>query len=239
MLSIIEHLAHAYSPYDTTIALDPQGRLETMPVRGGTVIQAAPGLVIYRFGAGLYYANATRFTEEALAILDEADPKIEWFCLSGASMGDIDYSGAGAIRQVASEVKEHGATFVICELEPGVGDLPKRYGLEAEIGGVYPFIEDVIVAFDQRAARPRVDRPPRAGAPPAREPNRSGCGTIGRDAERPAALRSWPRRSSAGWCGTCGASPASSTGASSCRSPRASSSRSRSRPCSSRCSRSR
>ena len=51
-----------------------RGRLETAPVRGGTVIQAAPGLVIYRFGAGLYYANATRFTEEVLAILDEADP---------------------------------------------------------------------------------------------------------------------------------------------------------------------
>jgi SulP family sulfate permease len=149
-LSIIEHLAHAYSPYDTTIALDPQGRLETVPVRSGTVIQAAPGLVIYRFGAGLYYANATRFTEEVLAILDEADPKVEWFCLSGASIGDVDYSGAGAIRQVASEIKERGATFVICELEPGVADLPKRYGLEPEIGGVYPFIEDVIVAFKER-----------------------------------------------------------------------------------------
>jgi sulfate permease, SulP family len=150
VLSIIEHLAHAYSPYDTTIALDPQGRFEAVPVRTGTVIQAAPGLVIYRFGAGLYYANATRFTEEVLAILDEADPKVEWFCLSGASIGDVDYSGAGAIRQVASEVKEHGATFVICELEPGVADLPKRYGLEAEIGGVYQFIEDVIEAYEAR-----------------------------------------------------------------------------------------
>jgi SulP family sulfate permease len=155
VLSIVEHLAHAYSPYDTTIALDPQGRLEAVPVRTGTVIQAAPGLVIYRFGAGLYYANATRFTEEVLAILDEADPKVEWFCLSGASMGDIDYSGAGAIRQVASEIKEHGATFVICELEPGVADLPSRYGLEVEIGGVYPFIEDVIVAYNRRGAPPQ------------------------------------------------------------------------------------
>ena len=82
------------------------------------MIQAAPGLVIYRFGAGLYYANATRFTEEVLAILDEADPQVEWFCLSGASIGDVDYSGAQAISQVASEIKQHGAKFVVCELEP-------------------------------------------------------------------------------------------------------------------------
>jgi MFS superfamily sulfate permease-like transporter len=150
VLSIIEHLAHAYSPYDTTIAINAEGRLETSPVRTGTVIQAAPGLVIYRFGAGLYYANATRFTEEVLAILDEADPKVEWFCLSGASIGDVDFSGAGAIRQVASQISERGATFVICELEPGVADLPRKYGLEAEIGGVYPFIEDVIAAYADR-----------------------------------------------------------------------------------------
>ena len=150
VFSIIEHLAHAYSPYDTTLAINAEGRLEAVPVRTGTVIQAAPGLVVYRFGAGLYYANATRFTEEVLAILDEADPKVEWFCLSGASIGDVDYSGAGAIRQVASQIKEHGATFVICELEPGVADLPSKYGLEPEIGGVYPFIEDVVEAYRNR-----------------------------------------------------------------------------------------
>jgi len=150
VLSIIEHLSHAYKPHDTTIAITPEGRLEATPVSSGTVIQAAPGLVVYRFGAGLYYANTTRFTEEVLQILDEADPKVEWFCLSAASIGDIDYSGAGALRQVASEIKKHGATFVLCELEPGVADIPAKYGLEPEIGGVYTFIEDVIEAYAKR-----------------------------------------------------------------------------------------
>jgi SulP family sulfate permease len=151
-LSIVEHLSHAYRPLDTTIAVGQDGRFKTTAVSGGAVTQAAPGLVIYRFGAGLYYANATRFTEEVLAILDEADPKVEWFCLSAASIGDIDYSGAGAIRQVSSEVKKHGATFVICDLEPAVADLQSRYGLEADIGAIYPSIEDVIAAYGQRDA---------------------------------------------------------------------------------------
>src|SRR4029077_19242737 len=39
-LSIIEHLSHAYRPLDTTIAVGPDGRLGTTPVRGGTVSQA-------------------------------------------------------------------------------------------------------------------------------------------------------------------------------------------------------
>jgi len=152
VLSMVEHLSHGYRPFDTTIAISPEGRLEAMPVTSGKVIQAAPGLVIYRFGASLYYANSARFTEDALAILDQADPKVEWFCLSGAAIGDVDYSGAGAIRQIVAEVKRRGATFVVCELEPGVADLPTRYGLQAEIGGVYPFIEDVIAAYRERSA---------------------------------------------------------------------------------------
>ncbi len=150
VLSIIEHLSHAYRPYDTTLAINDKGTLETSRVSTGTVIQAAPGLVIYRFGAGLYYANATRFTEEALAILDEADPKVEWFCLSGASIGDVDYSGAQAISQVAAQIKERGATFVICELEPEVAGVPARYGFAPEVTAVYPFIEDVIEAYNKR-----------------------------------------------------------------------------------------
>ena len=129
MLSIIEHLYHAYKPHDTTLAVTPEGRLTSEPVSGGTILQARPGLVIYRFGAGLYYANATRFQEEALSILETSDPKVEWFCLSGAAMADVDYSGAGAIRQVIDEVKRHGAKFVVCQVEPGVIDRPNEYGL--------------------------------------------------------------------------------------------------------------
>ncbi len=152
VLSIIEHLYHAYKPHDTTLAVTPEGRLTSEPVSGGTILQARPGLVIYRFGAGLYYANATRFQEEALSILETSDPKVEWFCLSGAAMPDVDYSGAGAIRQVIDEVKRHGAKFVVCQVEPGVISRPNEYGLATEVDGVYDFVEDVIAAYDKRGA---------------------------------------------------------------------------------------
>ena len=152
VLSIIEHLAHAYRPYDTTLAVDGKGGLAISRVSSGTVIQAAPGLVVYRFGAGLYYANATRFMEEILAIVDDADPKIEWFCLSGAAMGDVDYSGAEAISQVVTQLKERGVTFVLCDVEPEVASIPAKYGFAPEVAAVYPFLQDVIKAYQQRGA---------------------------------------------------------------------------------------
>ena len=160
-LSLVEHLYHAYRPLDTTLAVSPHGRLKSEPIAAGTILQARPGLVIYRFGAGLYYANATRFTEECMRILDEAAPKVEWFCLSMSAMADVDYSGAGAIREIISEVKARGAAFVVCEAEPGVLDRPAKYGYEAKVDAVYTFVDDVVEAFD---ARPQ-NAPPDPGAP--------------------------------------------------------------------------
>jgi len=154
VLSIIEHLYHAYKPFDTTLNVTDKGDLETSPVSSGKFLEARPGLVIYRFGAGLYYANATRFLEETHAILEESDPPIEWFCLSGAAIGDVDYSGANAIRQLLDEVKRRNAKFIFCEVEPGVVKMPDQYGLAAQIDGVYASAADVIAAYDARQASP-------------------------------------------------------------------------------------
>jgi MFS superfamily sulfate permease-like transporter len=174
-LSLVEHLYHAYRPLDTTIAVSPKGQPQFEPVSGGTIVQARPGLVIYRFGAGLYYANAVRFTEECLRILDEADPKVEWFCLSMSAVADVDYSGAGAISEMIDEVKGRGASFVVCEAEPGVLDRPAKYGYEADIDAVYPFVEDVVKAFDERQQSPQ----PAVGTVPAQVKPAGAAGASG------------------------------------------------------------
>jgi MFS superfamily sulfate permease-like transporter len=149
VLSVIEHLYHAYKPYDTTLAVGPNG-LTATPLASGTLVQAAPGLVIYSFGAGLYYANATRFTEEAMRILDTADPPVEWFCLSGAAVGDIDYTGAGAVAEVIAQVKERGAKFVVTDLAPNLLVRAGQYGIEEQVDEQFDSVEDVIEAFKAR-----------------------------------------------------------------------------------------
>ena len=87
-------------------------------------------------------------------------------------MGDVDYSGAGAIREVAAEVRRRGAAFVVCQLEPGVADLPRRYGLEAGIGERFDFVEDVIAAYDKLPPEP--SSTPAAAGPASPETAASG-----------------------------------------------------------------
>ena len=154
VLSIVEHLYHSYRPHDRLLFLGSTGRLEASAVSEGT--QAAAGLVVYHFGASLYYANSARFTEEALAVVEAAQPPLTWFCLSGSAMEDIDFSGAGAIRQVLGELRRKGVTLVMCEFEPPARLLLDRYGLTSEIGAehFYDFIQDVVEAYQKVAAGP-------------------------------------------------------------------------------------
>ena len=82
VLSLILHVKRHYSPHDVVISWDGVGQIETVPPTPGTVTE--PGLVVYRFGVGLFYANAERLSTEALGLVDIPDPP-RWFVLQSRS----------------------------------------------------------------------------------------------------------------------------------------------------------
>ncbi len=151
ILSIVIHMYHSYRPYDRLVTLSPEGHRVFSPLDSNA--QARPGLVFYRFGAGLYYANTTRFTAEILDVVANADPPLRWFCLAASAIGDVDYSGADAIRAVNEEMSEKGVTFVLCDVDPEVKRLLDAYGLTEKIGpqNFFATPEDVGEAYDRLA----------------------------------------------------------------------------------------
>ena len=61
-VSIVAHIRHSYHPYDRLLVRFEGKVWKNLPLDSG--VQARQGLLIYRFGASLYYANASRFGEE-------------------------------------------------------------------------------------------------------------------------------------------------------------------------------
>lgn len=134
-LSILEHIVHSYRPYDSAVIRDDRGRPLTVPRKPGVPVpQVAPGTVVYRFGASIYYANATRLTAEIMDIVDQADPPLQTLVLEASAVGDIDYSGADAIRQILDELKARSITLVLADLDPEVRAQLDAYGLAEKIG---------------------------------------------------------------------------------------------------------
>ncbi|HEV8402026.1 MAG TPA: SulP family inorganic anion transporter [Candidatus Limnocylindrales bacterium] len=152
VLSIIIHIDHSYHPYDRLLTLNADRHPIFSALSTGA--QALPGLVIYRFGASLYYANASRFTEEILELIAQADPPVRWFCLSASAMGDVDYSGADAIRAIVEELDKQDVRFVMTEVDPAIEQLLDAYGLTDKIGtaNIYPTSLDVAAAYRSATA---------------------------------------------------------------------------------------
>jgi MFS superfamily sulfate permease-like transporter len=58
------------------------------------------GLIVYRFGSPLYFANANRFVEEVETLITQASTPVRWFVLDAEAMTDIDTTGAEVLHQV-------------------------------------------------------------------------------------------------------------------------------------------
>lgn len=147
VMSVIAHLRHSYRPYNRLLFLTTDGEWGSGPLATG--VQAAPGLLLYRFGASLYYANAGRFALEVRELLAQALAPVRWFCLVAGTMGDLDFTGSAVLRSVVTELHERGVTFVMCNVpEPVMAEL-RRDGLLEIIGegNVYASARQVVTAF--------------------------------------------------------------------------------------------
>jgi high affinity sulfate transporter 1 len=166
-LSIIEHIYHSYRPYDTLVGRSPDGEVALTPLADRTELE--PGLVLYRFGASLYYANGSRFSEEIMDLVEGADPPIRWLAVAGSSIGDIDYSGADTVRQVKEELARTGITFAICDLSPKVRGQLDAYGLTGTIGAdrVFATVRELAAAYRATPATNPAGVASAAGTSPA------------------------------------------------------------------------
>ncbi len=160
VLSLIDHLRHSYKPFDAVMVPLPSGRWKEMPVEHGH--EAAPGLVVYLFGSGLYYANSTRFTQEILKLVEGAEPEINWFVLDAAAITNIDLTAADTIQQVHQLLQKKGVTLVLSNVANNVDKQLDRYGLSALIGDEHIFdnLAEVLEAY-QKQTNPAVEEPAR------------------------------------------------------------------------------
>jgi high affinity sulfate transporter 1 len=129
--SVVDHLRHSYEPRSSVLEKSPEGHWRSCPVAPGA--RTADGLVIYRFGTSLYFANASRLAEDVTALLGSGAP-VRWFCLDGAAIGDVDYTAASVLAAVHTRLSGTGTRLVLSNIIDPVRTQLDRYGFGAEIG---------------------------------------------------------------------------------------------------------
>lgn len=131
VLSLILHVRRHYLPTDAVLRWDARGEVtEAKPTPG---VESEPGLVVYHFGVGLFYANAARLAEEVTALVDIPSPP-RWFVLLADAIDDIDYTGGKTLLELAEELNGRGVIFAIAGVGPDVRRELDRFGVTAAIG---------------------------------------------------------------------------------------------------------
>jgi SulP family sulfate permease len=153
LLSLVLHVRRHYTTVDVVITRDAKGHVAPVPVTPGA--RTVPGLVIYRFGAGIFYANATRLSEEVLAIAGSDDPP-RWIVLDAAPIDDIDYTGGKTLAELADQLHKRNIVLAVCNVEKRVQSELDRYEITSKIGSehVYETVEDAIDAFRAAGSGP-------------------------------------------------------------------------------------
>jgi MFS superfamily sulfate permease-like transporter len=130
-LSIILHVRRHYAPRSRVVTWDSHGDVQMSLPTPGTVSE--PGLIVYRFGVGIFYANAARLADEAIALVDVPD-RPRWFILDADTIDDIDYTGGKTLGELADDLKERGIVFAVADAGHRVRGQLDRYGITAKIG---------------------------------------------------------------------------------------------------------
>jgi high affinity sulfate transporter 1 len=129
--SIVDHLRHSYSPLNSVLVKSPSGHWHAVPVAPGG--RTEEGLVIYRFGTSLYFANASKLMEDVAELAGHGGP-LRWLVLDCAAIGDVDYTASVVLSRVVEHLRRRHVRLILSSVLGPVRKQLDLYGISAALG---------------------------------------------------------------------------------------------------------
>lgn len=93
-----------------------------------------PGLILFRWDAPLFFANAEKFREVALASVASSPTPVWWLVVAAEPVTGVDVSSVDMLSELHGTLSEAGVRLVFAEMKDPVKDTLKRVGLFQELG---------------------------------------------------------------------------------------------------------
>jgi high affinity sulfate transporter 1 len=132
VLSLLRIVQHSYHPHTAVLTKGEGGMWQLNPVVPGAVSE--PGLVIYRFGAPLFYANAGRFAEEIQLLAGPGVSSLRWLVVDAGAITHVDYTAARVVRELQQDLAKQGVTLVFAHVQSDLRPDLDRHHLTEIIG---------------------------------------------------------------------------------------------------------
>jgi high affinity sulfate transporter 1 len=98
-----------------------------------------PGLVLFRWDAPLFFANAEFFKERVLVAVATSPTPVRWLVVTAEPVTSVDVTACDMVAELDQALHAQGIELCFAELKDPVKDKLKRFGLFAQLGESYFF----------------------------------------------------------------------------------------------------
>ncbi len=127
-LSILNVFRRAWWPYQAVLGRE-KGHPGYHDITHRPRLTSMPGLIIFRFDAPLFFANARTFAQQVTR-LASSDPTPKWILVAGEPISDIDTTAADMLAELVVDLEEQGTTLAFAELKSVVKGKLEAYELD-------------------------------------------------------------------------------------------------------------
>jgi SulP family sulfate permease len=156
-LSLFRHVRHSYRPHTAILVPDAAGRWIPTPVTPGK--ETEPGLIVYRFGADLFYANHNRFADEVHTLVEHTPTSVHWFVVDAGAITNIDYSAAQSLCDLLDDLVHQKVNVIFARVRPSLRSDMDRHRVTAAISETRLFetLHEALAAVRGSAPETAVD----------------------------------------------------------------------------------
>ena len=132
VMSLVMHVRQGYRPNTGVIVRDSTDhwRIDD-PIPGK---EAEPGLVMFWFGGGLFYANAGFFAEQARKLVHDSPAPVRWLVVDARAVTEVDFSAGRALLELFQDLKKAGVALALIVVPVRQQRVLERMGLLELIG---------------------------------------------------------------------------------------------------------
>jgi sulfate permease, SulP family len=150
VLSLLRVVRHSYRPHTGVLAIGQRDAWQLIPAVPGAVTE--PGLIIYSFGAALFYANASLFVKEIRGLVRLSASPVRWLVVDAEAITNVDYTAARMVQQLHKELADSGVNLGFARVSPSLKADLDRHLLTEVIGPAQFFdrLHDAVAALAKR-----------------------------------------------------------------------------------------
>jgi high affinity sulfate transporter 1 len=157
-VAIMEFLWNGWRPYSAVLGR-PNSVEGYHDITRYPEARQIPGLLLFRWDAPLFFANAELFRERVMDAVAKSPNSVRWVVMAAEPVTSVDITAADTLAELDETLRSAGIELCFAELKDPVKDKLKRFGLFSVIGEKYffPTIEAAVRSYIQGHAIDWVD----------------------------------------------------------------------------------